>query len=207
MNEKNYRELDIAFLTSARSNRIVYSMPPHAPSLVTTIAPNGTVNVGAFEQTMLCSNVPPIVLLAISPKSDTLKNLQDHGECVIGFPYPSEVQKTFDAGVRLERGRSELELIPFKTLASKTVEPPRLAQCWWSGEGHLAWSRVAGDHTVCAIEILHVAIDEAYWRDDYVARRRNLFPLYYATTGYFFTPGEWIKVERSPGVIDQDHAD
>jgi flavin reductase (DIM6/NTAB) family NADH-FMN oxidoreductase RutF len=202
-----YRELDLTFLEGDRHNRIVYTMPPHAPSLVTTISPNGTVNVGAFEQTMLCSNVPPVVLLAITSKSDTYKNLWDHGQCVIGFPYPEEAQKTYDAGVRLPRGESELNLIDFKTLPSKTVEPPRLAQCWWSGEGKLAWVQDAGDHMVCAIAISQIAVDDAYWQDDSVARRRDLNPLYYATGGYFFTPGEWKRVQRSPGLADLDPAD
>src|SRR5438105_13100356 len=100
-----------------RDRRFVYLTPPHAPSIVTTISPNGTVNVGAFEQTMLCSNIPPMLLLVITANSDTFQNLKDTGECVIGFAYPEYVQQIYDAGVRLPRGESELPFLDQFTTA------------------------------------------------------------------------------------------
>ena len=144
-----------------RSQRLVYLTPPHAPSIVTSISSNGEINVGTFEQTMLCSNWPAIMTLAISPKSDTLRNLQQDGECVIGFPYPENLQMAYDAGVRLAYGKSELGLLQgVTTRASTIVQPPHLEQCWLSMEGRLMWEKKAGDHHICAVEILRVVFEE-----------------------------------------------
>jgi flavin reductase (DIM6/NTAB) family NADH-FMN oxidoreductase RutF len=200
------REFSQKDLEQSRSNRIVYSMPGHAPALVTTLSPNATVNVGVFEQVMLCSNVPPLIILAISPKSDTLHNLRDHGECVIGFPRAPEIQKVYDSGVRLPRGQSELDLINFKPLNSVSVSPPRLAECWFVAEGNLAWEQECGDHSACGILISHMAIDEDLWCDDIVERRSNLPALYYTTSGHFFLPGQRLQVFESKTVKVHGHA-
>ncbi len=198
--------MDYDYLTSKREDRIVYSMPGHAPSLVTTIAPNGTVNVGAFEQTMLCSNVPPVIILAVSPKSDTLHNLRDHRECVIGYPYPASVQKVYDAGVRLPRGISEVELVGFNTEPAVTVEPPRLRECWFVAEGQLLWEQDSGDHVACGISVNHVALDASFWDDDYKNRRVKLPALYYTVGGNFFEVGDHKKVQASSFVRNTGHA-
>ncbi len=203
-----WKKLSRDFLDGDRNNRLVYLTPPHAPSLVTTLAPNGAVNVGAFEQTMLCSNNPPMMLLAIAPKSDTLHNLRETGECVIGFPYPDKLQEAYDAGVRLPRGESELDIIKGFTVApSDVVQPPRLEQCWFSAEGKLVWDKKSGDHVTCCVEIVSVTIDEKYWNDDRVVRRKGLPATYYATSGEFFSIGDWTHVEMSDNVKNREHAD
>ena len=204
----SWKRLTTEFLTSDKAKSLVYLTPPHAPSLVTTISPNDTVNVGAFEQTMLCSNSPPMILLAISPKSDTLHNLRDTKECVIGFPYPDKLQETYDAGVRLRRGESELDVIKgLITVESETVTPPRLEQCWFSAEGRLVWDKESGDHVTCCIEITSVVIDESVWDEDSVKRRTGLPASYYATSGEFFSPGEWKHIDMSEDVKNMEHAD
>lgn len=191
-----------------RANRIVYLTPPHSPSIVTTISNNGTTNIGSFEQTMLCSNWPPIILLAISPKSDTLKNILDEKECVIGFPYPENRQLSYDLGVRLEYGNPEAGLVEGINFSkSKLVKPPRLDQCWASFEAKLCWAKEAGDHTVCAMEVEHTIFDKRLWSDSRVERRTGLPALYYATSGEYGTVENWEPTERSSGVIDFDHAD
>jgi flavin reductase (DIM6/NTAB) family NADH-FMN oxidoreductase RutF len=176
-------------------------MPPHAPSLITTISPNGTVNLGAFEQTMQCSNIPPMIILAISKKSDTYKNLIDNKECVIGLPEPNAAQQTFDAGARLPRGESELEYIKdINTINSLTVEPPRLVQCWFSAEGKLVWSKKSGDHQIVCIEIEIVHLKSTVWHDDKIKRRTSLPALYYATTGYFAELDHYREIQMSKSI-------
>lgn len=191
-----------------KHTRIVYLTPPHTPSVVTTCAPNGGVNIGTFEQTMLCSNWPPIILLAISPKSDTLHNLRETGECVIGFVYIEHLQALYDAGVRLAREESELKYInDFTTASSKKVKPPRLEQCWFSAEGKLLWDKETGDHVVCAVEIQEVVFDERLWNDNRVVRRCGVPTAHYATSGYFNIGKDWKKFEQSPDIQSKKHAD
>lgn len=204
----NWKIIDRKQLEDGQDNRLVYLTPAHAPSLVTTIAPNGVVNVGAFEQTMLCSNNPPMILLAISPKSDTLKNLIENKECVVGFPCHENLQETYDAGVRLPRDESELDVINGLTTAdSETVKPPRLEQCWFSAEAKLVWHKESGDHVTCCVEVQRVIIDELAWSDNRAKRRKGLPASYYATAGEFFRPGEWTHVEMSDEVKKKEHAD
>ena len=190
-----------------RSKRIVYLTPPHAPSIVTTKSSNGTTNIGSFEQTMLCSNWPPIILLAISPKSDTLKNIENYGECVIGFPYPDQRKISYDLGVRLAYGEPEEKVVPGLTFSSsKLVKPPRINECWVSFEAKTHWIKQAGDHTVCAMEVQRCIFDNRYWKDDRRERRTGLPSLYYATSGYYGVVNHWRQTKRSSGVEDIDHA-
>jgi flavin reductase (DIM6/NTAB) family NADH-FMN oxidoreductase RutF len=205
--ESPMKELTEEFLCDGKPHRIVYLTPGHAPSLITTLSPNGTVNVATFEQTMVCSNVPPVILVAISPKSDTLHNILERHEAVIGFVWPRYVQQLFDAGVRLPRGESELLLIPeLTTSPSKTVAPPRVDQCWLSAETRLKWSQDTGDHWVLGMEVHHAALATELWSEDPVARRNGLPALYYTTDGHFFERGEEHVVTTSPRVREAGHA-
>lgn len=189
-------------------NKLVYLTPSHAPSLVSTMSPNGTVNIGTFEQTMLCSNVPPRILLAIAPKSDTLKNILEFKEAVIGFPYPEYIQETYDAGVRLPRGDSELDIITgLSTFKSELIAPPSINQCWLNAETTLVWDQDAGDHHVVVMEVKSVKVDEKYWEDDRITRRKSLPSVYYATSGWFAELANWQHVSMSDDVKGYDHAD
>lgn len=193
-------------LVRAKDAWLVYLTPPHAPSLLTTVAPNGSINVGAFEQTMLCSNVPPVISLAILPECDTALNILDSHESVVGFPWPSAAQAVHDAGMRLPRGESELSLIEgLSSVPSHRVRPPRLLECWLSLETRLVNHLSGGDHEIFLLEVIEMVVSSDVWSPGRVVPRYNLPSLYYATAGRFFLAGEQVQVDTyaryQPGLV------
>ncbi|HSX05417.1 MAG TPA: flavin reductase family protein [Candidatus Saccharimonadales bacterium] len=189
-------------------NKIVYLSPGHAPGMVTTIGPAGNVNVATFEQVMIVSYRPPRVMIAISQKCDTYKNIQDGSDCVVGFPRAEYIQVAYDGGVKAPRDLSELDIIEnISTYPSKIVTPLSIEQCWINMECKLKSVTPAGDHDMVLLDIVNVTLDEAVWRDDKVERRNNLPAVYYTTSGHFFTPGQRHHVSLSENLRPYDNAD
>lgn len=189
-------------------DKIVYLSPGHAPSMVTTIAPTGNINVATFEQTMIVSYRPPRILLAISPKSDTHKNLQDGSDCVVGFPRFEYIQVAYDGGVKAPRDLSELDIIKnISIYPSKVVAPPSIEQCWINMECKLRSITPAGDHDMVLLDIVSVSLDESVWKDDKIERRNSLPAVYYTTSGWFFTPSEKQRVQLSEDLRKYDNGD
>lgn len=194
--------------TDLQTHKIVYLSPGHAPSMVTTTGPAGNVNVGTFEQTMIVSYDPPRVLLAISPKCDTYKNIKDGSDCVVGLPYPEFIQVAYDGGVKAPRDLSELDLIKnISIYLSVLVTSPSIEQCWINMECRLKSITPAGDHDMVLLDIVHVSLDEKVWSDNKVERRNNLPAVYYTTSGHFFVLGERMHVTLSEGLKKYDNGD
>lgn len=190
------------------TDKIVYLTPGHAPCVVTTIAPTGNINVATFEQVMVVSYYPPRVMIAISPKSDTFKNIQDGSDCVVGFPRRECVQAAYDAGVKAPRDMSELDIIAgITTFPSRLVKSPSIDQCWINMECKLKSVTPAGDHNLVLLDIVSAFLDEDVWEDDKVERRNNLPAIYYTTSGHFFVPGERLHVTLSENLKKFDAAD
>lgn len=191
----------LLFDQKALGEDVVFMTPPHAPSVVTTLSPNGAINVAAFEQTVLCSDIPPMIILAITKENDSYKNIIATKECVIGFTYPEYMQEVYDAGVHLPREQSELPLLErFTTAPSRFVKPPRIEQCWLSLEAKFLWGKETGDHMTCCLEIVGAAFDKELWHDGSANRRSELPALYYITHGNFFTKGNMFALDHSEKV-------
>jgi len=198
----------ILSLTDLAKDKIVYLSPGHAPSMVTTIGPAGNVNVATFEQTMIVSYHPPRILLAISPKCDTYKNIQYGSDCVVGFPRLEHIQVAYDGGVKAPRDVSELDLIKgISAYTSNEVAPPSIEQCWINMECKLKSITPAGDHDMVLLDILSISLDENVWRDNKVDRRNNLPAVYYTTSGHFFVPGERHHVSLSKDLKKFENGD
>lgn len=174
------------------TEKLVYLTPPHAPSLVSTIGPVGNYNLAAFEQTMTCSNFPPCILLAISPKSDTLKNILKNHEFVIGFPTPKIIDQVLAAGTKLAPEESEFELTGLTPVPSEIIKPPRIAECQVNFECVLQWAKEAGDHWVVVGHVVLIDILSDLLHENKVERRCGLDAVYYATSGVFITKGDRI---------------
>lgn len=189
-------------------DKIVYLSPGHAPGMVTTIGPAGNINVATFEQVMIVSYRPPRVMIAISPKCDTYKNIQDGSDCVVGFPRPEYIQVAYDGGVKIPRDMSELDAIEnISIFPSKLVVPPSIEQCWINMECKLRSITPAGDHDMVLLDIRSVSLEDGVWRDDKIERRNGLPAVYYTTSGHFFVPGERMRVTLSEELKKYDNGD
>lgn len=177
--------------------KVTYLTPPHAPALVSTLSPAGNSNLAPFEQVMVCSEFPPRFALAITPDTDTLKNLVEVcDELVIGFPTPSIANEVYACGYQLDRSESEFDLSRLTPVPSKLIRPPRIAECQVNFECKLCWIKEAGDHELVVVTVLLADVRNDLFKPDKVARRCGLDPLYYATSGNFFTKGRQLKAQK-----------
>lgn len=176
--------------------KVVYLTPPHAPVLVSTISPFGNSNLAPFEQFMTCSDFPPRVCLAITPKSDTVRNIRDGSDFCIGIPTPALANQVFACGEPLPRQESEFDLSGLTPTRSKFITSPRIKECPINFECKLHWERDTGDHVLVVGTVLLVAVQEQYWDVDKVKRRLNLDMLYYATSGHFLTKGQVLQANK-----------
>ncbi|WP_028456096.1 flavin reductase family protein [Chitinilyticum litopenaei] len=151
---------------------------PRPIAWVSTISPDGLVNVAPFSWFNLVTNEPPLVAISINrgkagqPK-DTARNLLAQGECVIHLPSRADVAKVAASGRNFAAHESEAELLGLPLEPASRVAPPRLANAVLALEGRLyqhvpingpaPGAAIVADH--CLIEIVHLYAADAIWQD------------------------------------------
>lgn len=90
--------------------KVVYVTQPSAVILVSTISKDNIENVAPFGMFMNCSTKPySMVAVAISPKTDTYKNIKETKQFVIGIPQENMLEKLYKAGEKVDKNISEFE--------------------------------------------------------------------------------------------------
>lgn len=173
--------------------KLVYITPAHAPVLVSTISPFQTYNIGAFEQFMTCSNNPPRIILAITPNSDTYKNILDGSDFCIGIPTLSIINQILMCGEKLPRNISEFDYSGLTHTASVKIKAPQIVECSVNIECRLHKIIDIGDHSIIIGNVLNAVIDEVLFSADNKERRLNLNAPYYVSSGCFFRMAEIIN--------------
>lgn len=112
---------------------------PRPIAWVTTLSPNGSVNLAPFSFFNLFGANPPIVVFSPTlnregQKKDTLKNLELRGEFVINAATKDHAALINQSSATLPYGSSEVEMLKLATVPSTVVGPPRLAMVPWSLE-------------------------------------------------------------------------
>jgi flavin reductase (DIM6/NTAB) family NADH-FMN oxidoreductase RutF len=128
--------LDIDFTTLGAYQRyklMASLIVPRPIALITTVSADGVVNAAPFSMFNMIGEDPPIVMVSINRLhdgrlKDTAANILANGEFVVHLadeaiaeqmhacaePYPPEV--------------SELDIVGFTAVPSRTVKPPRIAE-------------------------------------------------------------------------------
>jgi len=99
---------------------------PTLVSVVTTVH-NGAVNAAPVTWFTPCSYDPPMVFVALKRKSDTFKNIEEHGQFVLQTVPFKFAQKVHNLAKSLPREESEIVHEELWTVKSKLIEVPRLA--------------------------------------------------------------------------------
>lgn len=150
------------FLTSA--------VMPRPIAWVTTVDPDtGVLNAAPFSWFQAVCSDPPMVMLAIqrradgSPK-DTTRNIRASGEFVVNVSPKSLAEAMVRSSGEYPPDVSEVEALGLRTVASKAVTPPRLAdspvhlECRLHRE--IPLGAKAGTSLILG-EVVHIAADDA----------------------------------------------
>jgi flavin reductase (DIM6/NTAB) family NADH-FMN oxidoreductase RutF len=147
---------------------LVGVVTPRPIAWVTTIDPEGRVNLAPFSFFNAFGANPPVVVFSPTlrrdgSKKDTLRNLEATGEFVLNAAVESLAEKINLSSKELPYGQSEVELTGLTLIPSTKVKPPRLAetpvtmeckvlQIVSTGKGPIAGNLVIGE-----ILVMHIA--------------------------------------------------
>jgi flavin reductase (DIM6/NTAB) family NADH-FMN oxidoreductase RutF len=163
--------IDVAHADARKVYQTLLSVvTPRPIAWVTSVDPEGRVNLAPFSFYNLFGTSPPVVVFSPalrrdgSPK-DTLRNVTATGEFVLNAAVEALAEQINLSSKELPYGASEVELTSLSLRPSLQVKPPRLAETPVSmecklrqvvplGEGPAAGNLVIG-------EILVIHVDEA----------------------------------------------
>ena len=122
---------------SARYKLLVGGVTPRPVAVVSTVDADGVVNVAPYSFFTGGGHDPMTMIIVVTTRSsgeqkDTLRNLSPAeqggvGSFVVNLATESYARAVSALSQDLPFGESELEHVPFETLASERVAPPRLA--------------------------------------------------------------------------------
>jgi flavin reductase (DIM6/NTAB) family NADH-FMN oxidoreductase RutF len=107
---------------------------PRPIAWVSTIHPNGAINLAPFSFFNALASDPPIVMIAFTGyhqhggEKDTLHNIKASGDFVINIVPHALMDAMNQTTASLEHGVSELEFAGLTAEPSVLVKPPRVAQ-------------------------------------------------------------------------------
>lgn len=114
-------------------HHLVSVVTPRPIAWVTTVSPQGVVNLAPFSFFNAFGANPPIVVFSPTlkrdgSKKDTLRNVEATGEFVINVVTSSLAEKANLSSKELPPDESEIDLIGLHTTPSTKVKPPRLVE-------------------------------------------------------------------------------
>ena len=122
---------------------------PRPIAWVTTLSPDGGVNLAPFSAFTFVSNKPPMLGINIGRKAgimkDTANNIHATGEFVVNIPDDSMIEPVHLSAVEHPPEVSEAELLGLAVAPSTTMRTPRLAQAPISMECRLHRAIAFGD--------------------------------------------------------------
>lgn len=168
-------------------------------ALVTTVDPEGRVNVAPKSWISHMCRQPKLLVIGCSRTHHTAANLLATGECVLNFPGERLAHQTWDAHHFLEPSHDELSRRGFTGIPSEKVAPPRLQECRAHIEGRLESVKWYGEECVLFIEEVARSVDsEVAAAPDPYAMLRPIF---------YMGPGRYGLIERSLRVAEPNSGD
>lgn len=171
---------------------------PRPIAWVTTLTPEGKVNLAPFSAFTFCSHKPPMVAISIGHREGQLKdtghNMLRDKEFVVNIADRSLLDALHQSSAHYAPDESETEALGLETQTSSVVAPPRLAAAPASMECRLHTSLPLGEegNRLMIGEVLRFHIADHLVRDGKV-ETRELDPIArlggpkYATLGEILT--------------------
>lgn len=184
---------------------LVGLITPRPIAWVSTLSPEGVVNLAPFSFFNVFGANPPVVV--ISPtlkrdgtKKDTLLNLEANGEMVINAATEAHAEAINLTSRPLPHAESELELIDLPTIASQVVRPPRLADVPFSLECKVRQIVPVGNGPISAnlviAEVVMIHLDEMILGADGAVDPRRLKTIARLGSDYWCRTSDLFELER-----------
>ncbi|MBN1587055.1 MAG: flavin reductase family protein [Candidatus Omnitrophica bacterium] len=163
--ELNPKDLD----KQSAYHLLISSVVPRPIAWVSTISKKGVRNLAPFSFFSGVCAQPMLVSIAVGlrqgKKKDTIKNLEDTGECVIHVVTNPAAESMNESSGDYPADVDEWEVSGVGAEDSVVVKPPRIKGATVAMEGKLykmlEWK--AAPMNLALIEIVHVHIDDRVW--------------------------------------------
>ena len=141
---------------------------------------------------MVASTRPNMIIVAISSKADTHKNILDTHEFVVAIPKKGVEDAVYAAGEKYPPEVDEFDRVDFTPYESRTVKAPKVAECLVNLECRLAWHQEAGNHTIFCANVVDADIDKGIFEEGIsnLDLRKKVSQLYHITSNAFLSDGE-----------------
>ncbi len=169
-------ELDPAALGQVGMYRFLIStIVPRPIAFISTISPEGIVNLAPFSFFNGVSSNPPCVMVSITRKSDgdkkdTLRNIEATRQFVLNTTPEWLAQQMNQCSAEYPYGVSELEKVGLTAVPSLRVKPPRIGESPVQMECELYETLEIGDGsmgsaTIVVGKIVMAHVAESAWKD------------------------------------------
>jgi flavin reductase (DIM6/NTAB) family NADH-FMN oxidoreductase RutF len=129
--------------TMLSNYKLLVSGIPRPISFLSTVSKDRQKNLAPFSYFQVVDHDPPIFVVRFSARSrserpkDTLKNLEETGECVINIVSEHTIEAVNATSIDVPYGVSEWDLSGLTETASTTVKPARVKEAVFAIEGKL----------------------------------------------------------------------
>ncbi|UCD04378.1 MAG: flavin reductase family protein [Candidatus Woesearchaeota archaeon] len=172
-------------------DKVVYSTPPSAVVLVSTISKEGRKNIAPFGFFMPCAHQPPMVAVSIRKTIHTYKYAKEIGEFVVSIPTSKIVKQVYKAG-GVNEG-DEFKGSGLTAIPSNSVKPFSVKECQVNLECRFVDEITTGDHVIIIGKVIDGIIDDTIFNEDNAILRTNLDSIYHATKNNFVSKGKKIE--------------
>lgn len=126
-----YETLVAASLSEREVYRLLTGIVvPRPIAWITTRSEGGGINLAPFSAYVILANQPPMIGVSIgrrgAERKDTARNIQRTGNFVVNAPHISQAELVHLSSEELAHDMSEVEALGFSTIASDTIDVPRL---------------------------------------------------------------------------------
>jgi flavin reductase (DIM6/NTAB) family NADH-FMN oxidoreductase RutF len=154
--------------------------------MLTTVDADGNVNAGSYGTCTRVSHNPVYVSVTVGVGTDTYENIVATGQFVANIvPFDREIlEKVLICGLPFKKGINELERAGLNQVPSKTVRPPRIAECRTHFECEVEWTHVWLNRMMVCGRVTAVSIDEGCLDDEGFIVWDKVAPAHYCGSHY-----------------------
>jgi flavin reductase (DIM6/NTAB) family NADH-FMN oxidoreductase RutF len=105
------------------------------------------------------------ILSSVNTRGHLYQTLKDTGVCVLNFPSADVYDRCSDTINNNGFDTDEIVASGLTAEPAKLINAPRIAECFLALECRVLWEKeifLGGNHVLIALEVLHVAMDEAH---------------------------------------------
>jgi flavin reductase (DIM6/NTAB) family NADH-FMN oxidoreductase RutF len=127
-------DIDFSELSAYQRYKLMASLiVPRPIALITSLGPSGVVNAAPFSMFNMLGEDPPIVMVSINRLhdgrlKDTAANILATGEFVVHLADEFIAEQMDGCAEALPADVSELSVVGFTTVPSRSVKPPRIRE-------------------------------------------------------------------------------